>query len=112
MTAVTSGALVNPRNARTAIKTVTIGAAQYGIFDITMSSSYATGGDTFDFSTIGAVGRQPTAVICGGSAGYTAEYDLTNKKMKAYRQSAATSALTEPNGVNLSSVVFRCVVFW
>lgn len=112
MSAVTSVVAVQARNARTSIKTTTVGAAVYGVFDVTMSSSYATGGDTFDFATIGAIGRQPTAVLTSGSAGYVAEYDLANKKMKAYRQSAATSALTEPNGVDLHLVVFRCVVFW
>lgn len=119
MSAVTSLTAVNQRAARTAIKTVTTGAAVYGIFDVTMSSSYATGGDTLDFGATfpaiggaGATAKQPTFVMPMPSAGYVFEYDAANKKMKAYRQSAATSALTEPNGVDLHTVTTRCLVFW
>lgn len=108
-----TAAAVTPRNSRTMIKTITTGASNYAVVDVTMSSSYATGGDSFDFSTIGGIGRQPTAVIpCGTSGGYGFSYDFTAKKMLAYRQSAATSALTEPNGVNLSAITVRCVVFF
>lgn len=112
MTGTATPAVVAPRNARTSIKTITTGASNYAIVDVTMSAAYATGGDTCTFSSLGGIGVTPKAVICGGSAGYLAEYDITNGKMLAYRQSAATSALTEPNGVNLSAVVFRCVVFY
>jgi hypothetical protein len=114
MTGTATAAIVAPRNERTAIKTVTTGASHYAVVDLTMSSAYATGGDTVDFSTLGALsGRQPTAVVpCGGASGYVFNYDLTNKKMLAYRQSAATSALTEANGIDLHTVVVRCVVFF
>ena len=118
MTAVTSVAALGPRPMRTAIKTITTGAGVYGIFDVTMSAAYATGGDTLDFgASFGVIGgstgtKQPTAVFVQPNAGYVGAYDLTHKQMKAYRQSAATSALTEPNGVDLHLVVFRCLVFW
>lgn len=113
MTGTATEALVQGRNSRTMIKTITSGASNYAIVDVTMSSAYATGGDTLDFSTIGGIGRQPTAVVpCGGAGGYVFNYDLANKKMLAYRQSAATSALTEANGVDLHTITVRCVVFY
>jgi hypothetical protein len=122
MTAVTSAAALTPRNARTSIKTLTTGASNYMIVDVVMSSSYATGGDTIDFgSAIGAIGgtsgtNQPKAVFCQAigptAAGYLATYDLTNKKLMLFRQSAATSALTEPNGVDTHTTTVRCLVFF
>lgn len=122
MTAVTSSALLNGRAPRTAIKTITSGAAMYGIFDVVMSASYATGGDSLDFgSSYGVIGgtsgtKQPTAVFCQAigptAAGYLATYDLTNKKLMLFRQSAATSALTEPNGIDVHTTTVRCLVFW
>jgi len=122
MTAVTSAAVLKPRNLRTAIKTITNGAAAYAIIDVVMSSNYATGGDSVDFGAVsGAIGGasgtgQPTAVFCQAigptAAGYLASYDLTNKKLMLFRQSAATSALTEPNGVDVHTTTVRCLVFW
>lgn len=104
---------LNPRPPRTFIKTATNKAQGYVIIDVAMSSSYATNGDTLDFSTKSPPGMAPTRVMAFPSAGYVPEYDLTNKKMKVYQQSAATSALTEvPNTTNLSAVTFQCLVFY
>jgi hypothetical protein len=88
-------------------------ALHMAIINVTMSSSYASGGDACDFqNALGLLNRaNPVFVIVAPSAGYVAEWDSVNKKMLVYRQSAATSALTEPTGVNLSAVTFKCLVF-
>ncbi len=118
--AAASVAIVSGRNARTALKTYTIGASNMALVKHTPSTSYATGGDAVDFSTIGAIGtgiatttKQPTAVFIQPAGGYMATYDLTNKKMLVYQQSAATSALTEvASTTDLHATVFTCLVFW
>ena len=113
MTGTSTIAQVNARSPRTSIKTVSTGSAVYGIFTVKMSATYATGGDTCDLSAMSvANGKQPTAVFVQPTLGYLADYDKTNKKMIAYRQSAATSALTEPNGVDISAVTFTILAFW
>ena len=87
-------------------------ATQFAVVNVTMSNSYAAGGDACDLTASGGIlGRaQPVAVWVQPNSGYIGVYDITNKKMLVYRQSAATSALTEATGVNLSAVVFTCLV--
>jgi len=95
------------------VKASFTGRQTMAIVDVTLSSSYATGGDTFDFATIGLIGVQPLFVDAAANAGYLVFYDRTNKKFKLFQQSAATSALTEvPNTTNVSTVVIRCLVVW
>jgi hypothetical protein len=113
-------ALTGARAPRTGVKVASTGIGTFALGTITPSSSYASGGDTLDFGTsFGLIGNrgssttsEPTAVFVQPSAGYVAEYDATNKKIKVYRQSAATSALTEATGVNLSAVTFNCLLLW
>jgi hypothetical protein len=67
----------------------------------TMSSSYATNGDTVDAP--GDLGYE-FAQMTG--EGYVLKFDQPTQKVKAFRQTAATSALVEvPNTTNLSAVV-------
>ncbi|HET9676105.1 MAG TPA: hypothetical protein VFP21_01210 [Solirubrobacterales bacterium] len=106
-----TGALVNARNERGAIHTVSSKASRFGIFTITPSTSYASGGESFDFSTIGAIGRQPTAVFVQPIGGYVGTYDLTNKKLIIYKSAGSAAALVEASG-DLSANVFTCLVFW
>lgn len=89
------------------------GMLRIAYVNVTMSNSYAAGGDACDLqAALGLLARtNPTLVIAAPSAGYIPEWDSVNKKMLVYRQSAATSALTEATGVNLSAVTFKCLVF-
>jgi hypothetical protein len=113
-------ALTNARAPRTGFKTAstTMGTMVRGT--ITPSSSYASGGDTLDFGTsFGLIGNrgssttaQPTDIFAFPSGGYIPEWDSAAGKLKVYRQSAATSALTEATGVNLSAVTFNCLIFF
>jgi len=53
-----------------------------GIFSLTASGSYATGGDTLDFAPLmGYTNKQPTWVDIQGLAGFIYEYDKANKKV-------------------------------
>ena len=67
----------------------------------TLSSSYATNGDTVDAT--GDLGYE-FAQLTG--EGYVLKFDQPTQKVKAFRQTAATGALVEvPNTTNLSAVV-------
>jgi hypothetical protein len=67
----------------------------------TMSSSYATGGDTVD-----APGDLGYEVAHFTGPGYLLVFDPVNQKVQAFRQTAATGALVEvPNATNLATVV-------
>lgn len=108
-----TAAPVSPRAPATGVKASWVGRQSLAIVDVTLSSSYATGGDTFDFATIGLVGVQPLFVDCSPNAGYVAVYNRSTKKMLLFQQSAATGALTEvANASNNSAVVVRCLVIW
>jgi len=68
----------------------------------TMSSSYATGGDSLP--AVPGDARFEMGVFTAD--GYLLTYDAVNRKLKAFRQTAATGALVEvPNATNLSTVV-------
>lgn len=103
-----------PRAAQRAVMSESSLAQKFAIVDVTLSASYATGGDTVDFTTLGLIGTRGIALVLAAptNAGYVAWFDQTNKKVKMFQQSAATGALTEvPAATNLSAVVVRCVVF-
>jgi hypothetical protein len=113
-------ALTNARAPRSGVRSASSNTATYMLGTVKCSNSYSSGGDTVDFGTsFGLIGNrgssvtaEPTAIFVQPSAGYVPEYDAANKKMKVYRQSAATSALTEATGVDLSSVTFNCLLFF
>jgi hypothetical protein len=70
---------------------------------ILMDSSYATGGEAIDAP--GDLGYERWHA--GASGGYVPFWDKANQKIMVYRQSAATSALTEvPPTTDLSAVTF------
>lgn len=61
----------------------TIGAWKVGIADVTMDSSYPTGGEALDPTDWGLTsGGQVYAVFCDTASGYVAEYDYTLNKLK------------------------------
>lgn len=104
----------SPRAAQRSLLSEHSLAQKIAVIDVTLSSSYATNGDTVDFTTLGLVGTRGIAGVLAvpENAGYVAWYDRTNKKIKMFQQSAATGALTEvPPTTNLSAVVIRCFVF-
>lgn len=78
------------------------------LFFVDLDNSYPTGG--YDITTIFNEFAQETnaaniMIFAQSRLGYVFDVDYTNKKLLAYRQSAATSALTEvANAVNLSTV--------
>lgn len=56
-----------------------------GIFSLTFSGSYSTGGEALDLSTlIGFTNRRPDFVEVVGVAGYIYKYDYANKKVLVY----------------------------
>jgi hypothetical protein len=83
---------------------------------IDLDNSYPTGG--YDITAIFNEFKLETnaaniMLIVQSRMGYVFDVDYTNKKLLAYRQSAATSALTEvANAVNLSAITqIRCLAF-
>lgn len=85
------------------------GAATVLICDVTGSSSYATGGDTYTLSNFEGV-RDIDAIVDAGVPGYVLVPDLANKKIK-YFKGAAGLLVEETAAVNLSAVTGRIVVF-
>ena len=72
---------------------------------ITMSSSYATGGDTLDMT--GDLNPRDGRLLIGGGPGYVLEWDGANAKVKAYRDNGTATAAALPEvaaAVNLSTV--------
>lgn len=78
----------------------------FGTFDL--DTSYPTGG--YDISALFSefkleANAANLHLMVMPRAGYQFDVDYTNKKLLAYQQSAATSALTQvPNATNLSAV--------
>lgn len=99
--------------AATPRKRMILGSSEAVTVDLTMSGSYATNGDSLPSdSALGLKNKGLEALILlgGGDTGYMLVVDHTNRKIKAYRQSAATGALQEvPNTTSLSSVVVRAL---
>lgn len=77
---------------------------------ITLSASYATGGDTVDFP--GDVSLADGRVMLGGvGTGRVVEWDGANQKVKAYQDNATATAAALPevaNATNLSTIVVEC----
>jgi hypothetical protein len=70
---------------------------------LTMSNSYATGGDSITAAQLGIGQIVKMAVF--DAPGYLMRYNSASGTVQAYQQSAATGALTEvPNTTNLSAV--------
>lgn len=83
-----------------------IGDRREHIYTFTAPGSYTTGGDALTKADLGfASTADPEFDVAIRSAGgYVFEYDHTNSKVKAYRQTAATGALAEvSNGVDISA---------
>jgi hypothetical protein len=79
-------------------------AAAHKIVPFTFSASYPGGGEAFEPGA-GLLGDPNSVVLPIAKAGYVFDFDYAAKKIRAFRQSAATSALTEPTGVNLASAL-------
>jgi hypothetical protein len=86
---------------------------------ITASGSYAASGDALDFSTIaGITNRRPDFVLVTGIAGFIYAYDIANKKLWCYCNTAggANTALGEvsagayPAGITGDTITF--LAFW
>jgi hypothetical protein len=75
----------------------------HGTFTPT-NANYNAGGEAFDLAADWPYAIKTVHMVAfSAQGGYVHAYDATNKKVLAYRQSAATSALTEPTGVNISA---------
>ena len=88
--------------------------AKHTIVNVTMSASYATGGDACDFQASGGVlGRAaPLAVLAfPTSTGFVPVWDSVNKKMKLFWCAGSGAVLTEiTNATNVSTTVVTCLV--
>jgi hypothetical protein len=89
-------------------------AGKLTLTDITFSSSYAAGGDTytnaqFGFNVIDAIIDQGAAVA-SSTTGYLAAPDLTNKKIRLLGGAASGVALAESGTAGQSSTVLRALI--
>lgn len=74
------------------------------------SNSYASNGETVDVSALGL--QRVTGAVLTSNTGFIAAWDGTNSKVKVFRQSAATSALTELNSTgDASATTFTGIFF-
>lgn len=85
------------------------GNARLVTADVTLDSSYPTGGYAIAGSDLGLKGGTiDSADLNASSGGYVPTFDYTNSKIKLFRQTAATGALVEvPNATNVSTEVIR-----
>lgn len=90
-----------------------------GVFTIVPSGSYATGGDSLDLAlTMGFTTRQPAIVLISGKAGFIYQYDLANKKMFVYCNTAggANAALGEHTAAGyvagVTGDVITAIAYW
>ena len=72
---------------------------------ITLSNSYATGGDTLQWKNVSGL-VYIDSIIINPSKGYALEPDIANNKVKAY--SAANTEVT--NATDLSTVVAEVII--
>lgn len=83
--------------AATLVKRTKTSGEIVGIFTLTASGSYSTGGDSLDFSTIiGFTNQQPDFVQIVGIAGYRYEYDIANKKVLVRQVDFAGGTVSKP----------------
>ena len=83
----------------------TLGTWKFGIADVTMDSSYPTGGESIDPADFGIT--TPYIVVIDGAQGYTAEWDYTNSKIIVYLQgvrTGSTAAAGYTNGAVLEDL--------
>jgi hypothetical protein len=76
--------------------------ARHRVIDFKFSASYPSGGEAWDPGA-GILDEPSFIVLPVSRSGYVFDYDYGAKKIRAFRQSAATGALTEPTGVDLSA---------
>lgn len=73
------------------------GSGTIGKFTIAASGNYATGGMDLDFAPVmGYTNRQPDFVQVQGMAGYTYQYDHTNKKLLIFQSPQPAGTITQP----------------
>lgn len=84
------------------------------VADVTFSSSYGAGGDTYTPSQFGLT-TIDAIIDCGtvGSAttGYALDPDLANNKLRLLGGAASGAALTETGTAGQTSTVARVIVF-
>ena len=80
------------------------------VADVTGSSSYATGGDSYTNAQFDLAILGPDAIVDSGTPGYVLVPDLANKKIK-YFKGAAGLLVEETAAVNLSAVTGRVIAF-
>ena len=78
--------------------------------DITFDSSLAAGGESLTPAMLGFGSTIKDLRISGTTTGYMVEFEYETEKLTAYRQSAATGAFDEADGVDLSTVCNISVV--
>lgn len=84
--------------AATVVKREKGGRQLNAVLTLVPSGTYPTGGDVIDFApVVGFTSRQPDKVNIDGKAGFIYQYDLANKKMLVYCNTAggANAALGE-----------------
>lgn len=77
---------------------------------IAFDDSYPTGGESLDFTSAGLdVFREVILVKFENKSGYSFEYDYSNKKVKAFKDSKRLTAAVDPGSLATDAVEDRAV---
>lgn len=82
-----------------------------GVVDVTLDSSYPTGGYLLSPADFG-FSSEIEVMLTQSASGYDYEFDYNASKLKAYRVNVTGAQLGEvPAATNLSAVTVRCIAF-
>lgn len=94
----------------TIIKRAHVGPLKHNIVDVTLDSSYVTGGEAVTLANLG-LAQSAKFVSPGSNGSYTTVFDYTNTKLLVYRTGAINAVAEQvPNATDLSAVTVRLIV--
>lgn len=86
-----------------------IGQFKVAVRTLTPDASYPAGGYAVTAAAVGLA--KILFVVLSGTGGYVSQWNPATGKVQMFRQSAATSALTEPTGVDVSASPVELLIF-
>lgn len=94
-------------------KTINLQNSKVVLCDVTMDSSYPTGGEALAPSDFGLLGINHVIVGAPPLGGFLPAYDPTNLKLKLFVSTTGTPSLLieHANATSASTAVIPCVVF-
>ena len=87
------------------------GDFRIAVIEVTLDSSYPTGGESVDFTANGEFSTIDTVLPLTTSGGILPVWDQTNKKLLAYDQDGTTEFAQVTSTDDLSAETINCLVF-